>query len=418
MVRSRGPAAASLPSQGGGEAIQGVLRTEGTVDGQVERLPLEGITVTVSRAGGAQVGSSTSDADGRWRVEVPQTGSYDVTIDPGTFPEGVSLTEADRTTITTTVNPGQQRGVIFRFGPPAEAGGGLADRTVQLTVEGIRFGLILALASLGLSLIFGTTGLTNFSHGELVTLGALVAFFFNVTLGLPLVVAGILSVVVCGVLGSLQDTLFWRQLRRRGTGLIAMMITSIGVAIFLRYLYLYLYGGDTSAYDTGSAQTSLPLGPVSLTAADAISMAIAVVCLVAVSYALLRTRLGKATRAVADNPALAAASGIDVDRVINVVCGRWARRLAGLAGVLLGIAQQVNYIMGFQILLLVFAAVTLGGLGTAWGALVGSLVVGLFLQLSTLVIPIELQNVGALVVLILVLLVRPQGILGRAQRVG
>jgi branched-chain amino acid transport system permease protein len=137
----------------------------------------------------------------------------------------------------------------------------------------------------------------------------------------------------------------------------------------------------------------------------------------ATAYALLRTRIGKATRAVADNPALAAASGIDVDRVIKVVWISGAV-LAGLSGILLGLAQGVNFQMGFQILLLIFAAVTLGGLGTAFGALLGSLVVGLFISLSTLWIPIELKNVGALGILIVILLVRPQGILGSAQRVG
>jgi len=136
-----------------------------------------------------------------------------------------------------------------------------------------------------------------------------------------------------------------------------------------------------------------------------------------VLLALKLTRLGKATRAVADNPALAAASGIDVDRVIRLV---WAvgAALAGLAGVLLGIAQQVNYAMGFNILLLLFAAVTLGGLGSAPGALLGSLIIGLFIQLSTLWVSPELKNVGALGVLIVILLVRPQGILGRAERIG
>jgi neutral amino acid transport system permease protein len=146
-------------------------------------------------------------------------------------------------------------------------------------------------------------------------------------------------------------------------------------------------------------------------------MAISVAALLAVAFFLLRTRLGKATRAVADNPALASASGIDVDRVISIVWISGAA-LAGLSGVLLGIAQQVNFQMGFQILLLVFAAVTLGGLGTAFGALVGSIIVGIFVEMSTLVIPTELKNVGALAILILILLVRPQGILGRAQRVG
>ena len=124
-----------------------------------------------------------------------------------------------------------------------------------------------------------------------------------------------------------------------------------------------------------------------------------------------------ATRAVSDNPALASASGIDVERVINVV---WilGGGLAALSGVILGLTQQVSFQMGFQILLLVFAGVTLGGLGTAFGALVGSLIVGLLIQVSTLVVPPELKNLGALAILIIILLVRPQGILGRRERVG
>jgi neutral amino acid transport system permease protein len=144
---------------------------------------------------------------------------------------------------------------------------------------------------------------------------------------------------------------------------------------------------------------------------------VAILVLVVVSLALVMTRLGKATRAVATNPALAAASGINVDRIIRLV---WTigGALAALSGVMLGIFQGVNYQMGFQILLLVFAAVTLGGLGTAFGALLGSLVVGIATQVSTLWIPVELKNVGALAVLIIIILFRPQGILGRRERIG
>ncbi|MFZ9840652.1 MAG: branched-chain amino acid ABC transporter permease, partial [Candidatus Nanopelagicales bacterium] len=132
---------------------------------------------------------------------------------------------------------------------------------------------------------------------------------------------------------------------------------------------------------------------------------------------LLKSQLGKASRAVADNPALAASSGIDVERVIMVV---WilGAFLAGYGGIMMGLNQGVQWIMGSDVLLLIFAAVTLGGLGTAYGAIVGSLIVGLFIQLSTLIIPTELKYVGALVVLILILLVRPQGIMGRRERIG
>ena len=151
---------------------------------------------------------------------------------------------------------------------------------------------------------------------------------------------------------------------------------------------------------------------------DVASMITSIVVLMAVAYFLLRTRIGKATRAVSDNASLAAASGIDVDRVIRIVWVTGAA-LAGLSGILWAYFRPgVSWDMGFQILLLVFAAVTLGGLGTAFGALVGSIIVGLFIELSTLWLPSDMKYVGALVVLILVLLFRPQGILGRRERIG
>ncbi|MDQ3422234.1 MAG: branched-chain amino acid ABC transporter permease, partial [Actinomycetota bacterium] len=124
-----------------------------------------------------------------------------------------------------------------------------------------------------------------------------------------------------------------------------------------------------------------------------------------------------AMRAVADNPALSASSGINVDRVIALVWTGGAA-LAGLGGILYALKFQLDYQLGLRLLLLIFAAVVLGGLGTIWGAMVGSLIVGLFTELSTLVVPAELKYVGALTLLIVILLIRPQGILGRAQRVG
>ena len=110
------------------------------------------------------------------------------------------------------------------------------------------FGLTIALAAVGLSLIFGTTGLTNFSHGELVTFGALIAYFFNNLLGLPFIVAGLGAVIAGGLFGYFQDRFFWRWLRKRGTGLIAMLVVSIGLGIFLRYVYLFIFGGSTRQY--------------------------------------------------------------------------------------------------------------------------------------------------------------------------
>jgi neutral amino acid transport system permease protein len=159
-------------------------------------------------------------------------------------------------------------------------------------------------------------------------------------------------------------------------------------------------------------------GSVRITNQSLAAMAIAIVVLAMVGYALLRTRIGRATRAVSDNPALAQASGIDTDKVIRLV---WtsAMALAGLSGLLYAlVVNGIKWDTGLQILLLLFAAVTLGGLGTAFGALVGSLVIGLIVELSPLVIPGDFKYAAALLILILLLLVRPQGLLGRAQRVG
>lgn len=407
------PSVSATAEEPEGEAINARVRAERE---GVDPVDVAGVDIVVEQ-GGEEVATGTTDDSGVAEIPVPEAGEYAVSIVLDSLPDDVADLSPQLETVETTVREGDARTVAFRL---SEEGGQTASGGInwslapQLALSGLRFGLIIALAAIGLSLIYGTTGLTNFAHGELITFGALTAYFVNVVLGVPLILAGVITVIVCGFGGWVNDRGLWGPLRNRGTGLIAMMIISIGLSIFLRYFFQYLFGARTASYDDYQGQAGVLLG---LRPYDLISMGIAVVVLVAVSIALLRTRLGKATRAVADNPALASASGIDVDRVIRTV---WigGGALAGLGGVLLGLAQQVNFLMGFQILLLVFAAVTLGGLGTAFGALFGSIVVGVFIEVSTLVIPTELKNIGALGILIIILLVRPQGILGRAERVG
>ncbi len=407
-------------AQAEGESIFGFLFQ--TVKG--ERVAYEGVKVSADGPKGFS-GNAVSDETGRWTIEVPGPGTYTLNLDTKSLPKNVFLTDESKKTLKVPVLVDQDKPVIFPLGKSTRKVQSDWTQAAQLTAEGLRFGLIMALAAVGLSLIFGTTGLTNFAHGELVTIGALLTWWLSTGNlpflpdfgGLQFFPAAAIALIICGLLGWANDAGLWRPLRRRGTGLIAAMIVSIGLGIFLRYFYLYLFTGNTRQYPDYQGAKGIEIGPINLAAVDYWSMAVAVVVLAATILALLRTRIGKATRAVADNPALAAASGIDVDKVIRVVWIAGAV-LAGLAGVLLGLAQGINFQMGFQILLLIFAAVTLGGLGTAYGALVGSIVVGMFISVSTLWIPVELKNVGALGILIVILLVRPQGILGRAQRVG
>ena len=403
LLAGAGPALAQTE-----QGIRGTLNNAG------ERVP--GATIVVEQDG-EEVASVESDEQGQFSISVPEPGDYTVTLDLETLPEGVTVREEGGETREVTVRPGAVAPALFILGEGDRETTGTAERALQLFVRGLQFGLVIAMGAIGLSLIFGTTGLTNFAHGEFLTGGAIAAYFFNVTVGMNLIPATLSAVVVGAVFGALIDKGLWGPLRRRGTGLIAALVVSIGLALVMRYVYLYFIGGSARSYAQYATQQPLSLGPVSIPPRDLVIMALSVVVLTAVGLALIYTRLGKATRAVADNPSLAATSGIDVERVINVV---WiiGSALAVLGGVFLALSQQVSYLLGFQILLLLFAGVTLGGLGTAFGALVGSLVIGIFTQMSTLVIPAELQNVGALVVLILILVVRPQGILGRAERVG
>jgi neutral amino acid transport system permease protein len=397
----------------------------GTLDYEDEEgneVPVEGIEISATTLDGEDVAIDTTSKDGTFLLELPEPGEYTFTVNPDTIPEGLALRSEERGTTTFSLSPGQQRTVLF---PLVEGEGGGArtaptrlDRVPQLAFEGLKFGLIIAMSAIGLSLIYGTTGLVNFAHGELVTFGALMAYLFNVTLGLHLLVAAPIAIVVSGLAGGLFDRGFWRPLRSRGTSLIALLVVSIGMSLVLRYIFLYQFGGRTQPFGQYAIQTNtFQFLGITMVPKDIWIIGGSILLLVLVAIALESTRIGKATRAVADNRDLAESSGIDVEKVILVV---WAvgTALAAVGGIFLGLTEQVNWQGGFQLLLLMFAGVTLGGLGTAYGALVGSIIVGLTVQLSVLFISSELKNVAALLILALILLVRPQGILGRKERVG
>jgi branched-subunit amino acid ABC-type transport system permease component len=392
--------------------------------------PVADVKFTVEDDQGKAVGEGTSNASGVFDIALGKSidvlgNTYTVNLDKKSLPEGAALRNPKQVSLKVTPKLSADVYVTFPIGDAPAAGAGKFTQALQLAVGGLVFSLLLAMAALGLSMIFGTTGLTNFAHGELITFGALIAYGVdalpgtitiggtNVTIAVSIIVAAIAS----AAFGWVNDRALWRPLRHRGTGLIAMMVVSIGLSIFLRNVYQYLAGASTHQYSQFSSPRPWTLGPILLTPKDVFIVVFSTVILVLVVIALQRTKLGKATRAVADNTALSAATGINVDRVISVV---WivGAMLAGMSGVLLGMTQGFDYQLGFKILLLVFAATVLGGLGTAWGAIVGALVIGLFVEVSTLFIPAELKFVGALVVLIVVLLIRPQGLLGKAQRVG
>ena len=378
--------------------------------------PLEGVRIVVS--GGGYTAETVTDADGKWLIGVPEKAAYSVTLDQTTLPSGIAVMEEGGAEQSVEVGPSGSVTKNFFIGEGERIVVSLFDQVVARIIYGINFGLMLGLAAVGLSLVFGTTGLSNFAHAEMVTFGALAAFFLGGVLGLPIWIAIPAAVLVSSLMGWGLDSGLWRPLRRRGLGLVQLMIVSIGLSLAVRYIFQFLVGGGTTQLPGFDSPKIKLFGATSLSIIDMASMVLSLVVIIGFAWWLMNTQTGKATRAISDNPDLAAASGIDVDGVIRTV---WivAAGLAGLAGVLWAYFRPgIKWDMGAQILLLIFAAVTLGGLGTAFGALFGSLVVGLLVEVSSLVIPADLKYVGALVVLIVILLVRPQGILGRKERIG
>ena len=378
--------------------------------------PLEGVRIVVS--GGGYTAETVTDADGKWLIGVPEKAAYSVTLDQTTLPSGIAVMEEGGAEQSVEVGPSGSVTKNFFIGEGERIVVSLFDQVVARIIYGINFGLMLGLAAVGLSLVFGTTGLSNFAHAEMVTFGAIAAFFLGGVLGLPIWIAIPAAVLVSSLMGWGLDSGLWRPLRRRGLGLVQLMIVSIGLSLAVRYVFQFLVGGGTTQLPGFDSPKIKLFGATSLSVIDMASMVLSLVVIIGFAWWLMNTQTGKATRAISDNPDLAAASGIDVDGVIRTV---WivAAGLAGLAGVLWAYFRPgIKWDMGAQILLLIFAAVTLGGLGTAFGALFGSLVVGLLVEVSSLVIPADLKYVGALVVLIVILLVRPQGILGRKERIG
>jgi neutral amino acid transport system permease protein len=419
-------AAATAPDTPGGDQEQTDFYFGGLIQNEGEPVP----DVVIMVEGGGFEAETITDDEGKWRLYVPEKDEYVLTVDESTLPEGVIVDPAqlpegiqpkDGTTASFDVAFGATGTKIVNLflGEGERVTTSFWDQFAERLISGLNFGLLLALAAVGVSLIFGTTGLTNFAHAEMLTFGAVIALIFGVNFGLPMWLVIPIVVLAGAAFGWSLDAGLWKPLRRRGLGLVQLMIVSIGLSLAIRYTYQFFLGGSTYQLPGAGSPRDVHIGPISLSWIDVASMGISIVLLLAVAYWLLRTRIGKATRAISDNPGLAAASGINVDRVIRIV---WilSASLAAVAGVLWAYFRPgVKWDMGVQVLLLIFAAVTLGGLGTAFGALIGSLIVGILVELSTLLgIPPDMKYVGALAVLIIILLVRPQGLLGRKERLG
>jgi branched-subunit amino acid ABC-type transport system permease component len=289
---------------------------------------------------------------------------------------------------------------------------------LQLFVNGLVDGSILALAGVGVSLVYGILKVVNFAQGEYITYGAFTAVAVNIVWKLNIVVGAIAAVAAIAALAVGLEYVFWRPMRRRRAGVFTMFVASLGLSLIMRGLLYSVASPNPRTYRINVFQV-YDIGGVRLSESQLVAIVIAFVAIVLVGLMFARTQIGRSMRALSDNRELASISGVDVDRIVLftwIVSGG----LAGLAGVLQGLIQgSFDANMGFVLLLPVFAAVILGGVGSAYGALAGGLLIGLAMEFSTWsalgggLSPVW-EQVVAFTVLIVMLLIRPQGILGES----
>jgi neutral amino acid transport system permease protein len=291
---------------------------------------------------------------------------------------------------------------------------GLHD-VAQTGLNGLSLGAIYALGAVGLTLVYGILRLVNFAHGDFLTFGAYMAYLVNVTWGAPLVVAIFWAMLMTAVLGILLDRVLWAPMRTKGAGMLQFLLMAIGLAFLLRAVVQWFWGTQVRTLDVNVTSSVEILG-LRIGQTELIVVIVGLVVLLGIGIGLRMTLLGKRMRALSDDLELAETAGIDTRRVI-LWTWVFAGGLAGLAGVLAGSITALTPEMGFELLLPIFAAVVLGGIGDAFGALAAGMVIGVMTEWSTLLIDARWKTAIGFLVLLLVLIVRPQGIFGRAKAI-
>ena len=277
----------------------------------------------------------------------------------------------------------------------------------QLIINGISVGSIIALSAVGLTLTYGILRISNFAHGDFMTMGAYFTLLLNAA-GLNIWLSMVGSAIATVGITLLGEKLLWAPMRAKRATSTTLIIISIGLALFIRNGIIFIWGGGNQRYN-------LPVTPalsfVGLTIPfyKLLVIGMAIVAIAALHYLLQNTKIGKAMRAVADDLDLARVTGINVDRVVI-----WTWIIAGtftaLGGSMLGLVEAVRPNMGWFLILPLFASVILGGIGNPYGAIAGALIIGIAQELSTYVLRPEYKQGVALLIMVLVLLVRPQGL--------
>ena len=293
-------------------------------------------------------------------------------------------------------------------------------------ITGFRVGAIYVLGATGLTLVYSVRKFANFAHGDIMTFGAYIAYLVNVGWRMNILWGLGLAVVLAALVGVVMELLVFRKLANRGP--VQNLVASIGITLILQNAVKAAFGTEIHTYNVLPVQDVplLRLTPTQFVSInllrDVLPISVSLVLIVALHLLLTRTTLGKAMRATSDNPDLARASGINTR---NVILWTWAISggMAAVAGLLLAVVTDVRTSLGFDVLLFLFAAAIIGGIGSAYGAMVGGFLVGIAQQLGVAflawlgrpdVLRIDQATayspVVAFVIMIVVLILRPEGL--------
>ena len=292
----------------------------------------------------------------------------------------------------------------------------------QYLADGVVLGATLALGAIGLTLTYDILRFANFAHGEFLSFGAYFALLFTgafsggaalgpFTFGWSLLGGLVVALAATAALALVLDALLYRPLRRSDVA-VALVIASFGASLMLRNVIVFVWGPQPEYYTRTIAIARTLLPGVRLNANEVFVVLLAAALMVALHLFVAHTALGRQMRAVSDNPALARVTGIDVARVVRWV---WivGGGLAAIGGVMFGLTVQVSPEMGFTLILPMFAAAILGGIGSIYGAVLGGLIIGVAQSLSVPLIGPAYKPAVAFVLMFLILLLHPSGLLGR-----
>lgn len=284
---------------------------------------------------------------------------------------------------------------------------------IEQLINGLRTGSVYALIALGYTMVYGIAKMINFAHGDIIMVGAYALYVFSILMNLPIVIAVLLTIVLCGVLGITIERIAYKPLRKAPP--LAVLITAIGVSFFLQNASLLIFKANPIPFKSFIQVNTVKIGDISIAGITIVTLVVTIISMIALTLFINKTKMGSAMRAVSEDKGAAQLMGINVDRTISITFAIGSA-LAAIAGILfLCQYQSMKPTLGALPGIKAFVAAVLGGIGSVPGAMLGGILLGLIESISKAYLSTELSDAIVFGVLILVLLVKPTGLLGKKR---